>query len=90
MKILKISKINSNISENIKNDVFGSCGQYGIDSIPCITPIGTKWNLGFSESTIMVENQDLIFAGDFFGGQFHCSDLEKMSGNRQIRTFQEK
>ena len=61
-----------------------------MDSAPCITPIGTKWNLGFPESSIMVGNQDLIFAGDFFSGQFHRSDVEKMYGNRQIRTFQEK
>ena len=55
MKILKISKINSSISENIENDVFGSCEQCGMDSVPCITPIGAKWNLGFSEFTIMGE-----------------------------------
>ena len=55
MKILKISKINYNISENIENDVFGSCEQCGMDSVPCITPIGAKWNLGFSEFTIMGE-----------------------------------
>ena len=61
-----------------------------MDSAPGITPIGTKWNLGFSESSIMVENQALIFASDFFSGQFHRSDLKKMYGNRQIRTFQEK
>ena len=65
-------------------------GKCGMDSVPCITPIGTKWNLGFSESHIMVENQALIFASDFFSDQFHRSDLKKMSGNRQIRMFQEK
>ena len=54
-KILKISKINSNISENIENNVFGLCEQCGMDFAPCITPIGPKWNLGFSKSTIMVE-----------------------------------
>ena len=55
MKILKISKINSNISENIENYVFESCEQSGMDSAPYITPIGAKSNLGFSKSTIMVE-----------------------------------
>ena len=55
MKILKISKINFTISENIENDVFRSCEPRGMDSAQYITPIGAKWNLGFSESIIMIE-----------------------------------
>ena len=59
MKILKISKINSNTSENIENEVFGSCELFGMDSGPCITQFGTKWDLGFSESIIMVEISEI-------------------------------
>ena len=55
MKILKISKINSNTSENIENEVFGSCELFGMDSGPRITRFAAKWNLEFSESIIMVE-----------------------------------